>query len=128
MTDILKLGILSVSIVLVAIQFKAIKPEYGLYMTIAVAVIIMTYSFTLIENIIYGIYKLQDYLHMGDYMPVLLKITGISYISEFASDICRDTGYGAIANQIQIFGKLSVLIVSLPIFEILCKTVSGLLG
>ncbi len=127
MTDIVKLGILSVSIVLVAIQFRTIKPEYGIYMTIGVAIIILSYSLSVIGNIIDGIYILQDYLQMGDYMPILLRIIGISYISEFASDICRDTGYGAIANQIQIFGKLSVLAVSIPIFEILCKTVSGLL-
>ena len=41
-------------------------------------------------------------------MPVIVKIVGISYISEFASDICRDSGYAAIGNQIQIFGKLSI--------------------
>ena len=47
---------------------------------------------------------------------------GITYVAEFASGICRDAGYGALGNQIQILGKLSVLGVSMPVFLALFET------
>lgn len=57
-----------------------------------------------------------------------MKIIGITYIAEFASDICKDAGHAAIANQIQIFGKLSVLAVSMPIVLALLETINGFLS
>jgi len=56
------------------------------------------------------------------YLGTLLKMIGITYVAEFASGICRDAGYGALGNQIQILGKLSVLGVSMPVFLALFET------
>jgi stage III sporulation protein AD len=47
---------------------------------------------------------------------------GITYIAEFAAGICKDAGYGAVGTQIEIFGKLSVLAVSMPILLALIET------
>jgi stage III sporulation protein AD len=62
-----------------------------------------------------------------DYFRILLKIIGITYISDFASNICRDAGNSAIAGQIEIFGKISILAISSPIILALLETVYGLL-
>ncbi len=44
-----------------------------------------------------------------------MKVIGITYICEFASGICKDAGYGSVAGQIEILGKLSVIFAGLPI-------------
>ena len=62
------------------------------------------------------------------YIQVLLKIIGITYISEFASDICKDAGYSTIAGQIGVFSKLSILAVSMPIITALMDTIQGFLA
>ena len=62
------------------------------------------------------------------YLTTLLKITGVTYIAEFASGICKDAGYGSIANQIEIFGKLSILAMSMPIVLALLEALQGLLA
>ena len=49
------------------------------------------------------------------YLSALLKMAGITYIAEFASGICKDAGYGSLGTQIEIFAKLSILAVSMPI-------------
>ncbi len=59
---------------------------------------------------------------------MLLKIIGITYISEFAADICRDAGCSAVAGQIGVFAKLSILAVSMPIVSALLQTVQNFLG
>lgn len=124
---ILGVIVLSVCTVLMAVQFKSMKPEYGIYMTIIAAVIIFFFSLGKLRLIFDAIEKIQGYTGFGTYMPVLIKIIGITYISEFASDICKDSGYGTIGSQIQIFGKLSILAVSMPIFESLFNTIDGLI-
>ena len=52
-------------------------------------------------------------------------MTGITYVAEFAASLCRDAGHQAIASQIEIFAKLSLLAVSLPVVTALLDTISG---
>ena len=58
------------------------------------------------------------------YLKILLKIVGIAYIADFAASICRDAGYSAVAGQIELTGKISVLTVSTPIVLALLNTIS----
>ena len=53
---------------------------------------------------------------------------GITYVAEFSSAICKDAGYQSIANQIEIFGKITILVMSLPIILALMKTIQEFLG
>ena len=62
------------------------------------------------------------------YFKILLKIIGITYIAEFASDLCKDAGYATIAGQIQMFGKLSVLAAGIPVLTALLETIRGFLS
>lgn len=124
MSNILQAGVFVICIVMFAIQFKSLKPEYGIYMTVAAAMIIFFYSLSKLQIIFDGIEEIKAFINLGGYMPVIVKIVGISYISEFASDICKDSGYAAIGNQIQIFGKLSILAVCVPIFITLFETIN----
>ena len=62
------------------------------------------------------------------YLEILLKMLGISYLSEFAASLCRDGGYGSAAGQIELFGKLSILVVSMPVVRALLETMGGLLS
>ena len=69
----------------------------------------------------------NDYINTkGDYIKLLLKMTGITYISEFAASICRDCGYGAVASQVEIFARIALLSISLPVIITLLETICGL--
>ena len=73
--------------------------------------------------------KLKECLPVdGSYITTLLKMIGITYIAEFSSGICKDAGYGSLGSQIEIFGKLSVLAVSMPILLALLDTVQQFLA
>ena len=79
--------------------------------------------------IIDGLLEIQNCLPLEvGYIQTLMKIIGITYIAEFASDLCKDAGYQTVAGQIQIFGKLSVLTVSIPILTALLHTIQAFLG
>ena len=62
------------------------------------------------------------------YVAVLLKMIGITYVAEFSSNLCKDAGYQAAAGQIEMFAKLSILALSMPVLLALLETISQFLS
>lgn len=103
--------------VLLAIQFKSGKSEYGIYIAFATSCILFFYAIQKLELILSGIEVLKSYLGGKEsYLLLLFKIIGITYLAEFSADLCKDAGYGTIAGQIELIGKLSILLISIPVF------------
>lgn len=122
------IGILGIITVLFAIQFKNIKPEYSTYIVLVGCVIIFFYSVSMFYDVVRLMKSIIDKTSISyTHITTILKIMGVTYISEFSSDVAKDCGYGALANQIQIFGKITVLAISVPIFEALVQSIGGLL-
>lgn len=125
----IKIGILAVAGVMLALQFKSIRPEISLYLGFAVCVVIFSFSVNGMVKILSEIDSLQKYLSgSSPYFALLLKAVGITYISEFCSSVCKDAGYGAVASQVEIFGKLSVLFMGMPVLAVVVENISALAG
>ena len=108
---VVTVGIIGIMTVLMAVQLKSLNGTLRL------------------KGILEGLQKIQDMIRINPvYLNTLLKMTGITYIVEFASGICRDAGYAALGTQIEIFGKLSILAVSIPVILALLDTLQGFLA
>lgn len=115
--------------VLLAVQFKAGKTEYGIYISIALSLLIFFGILGYLKSIIGTIKTIGSYISMDTaYIGTLLKMLGITYIADFSSNICKDAGYQAISGQIEVFGKLAVLVLSMPILLALLDTIEGFLS
>lgn len=57
------------------------------------------------------------------YVETILKIIGIAYIAEFAAQITKDAGQGAIAAKIEMGGKILILAMAIPILTVLIETI-----
>lgn len=126
--SVVTVGIIGIAAVLMAVQLKSMKGEYGLYLVMTAACVIFFYGTLRLRVILDGLGKIQAMIRLNPvYLNTLLKMTGITYIAEFSSGICKDAGYGALGNQIEIFGKLSILAVSLPVILALLETLQGFL-
>ena len=127
--SVLTIGILGIAGALLAVELKGLKGEYGIYLVAAVGLVIFFYGVTKLKTVIETIRQVQGYIRLNRmYLEVLLKMIGITYIAEFSSGICKDAGYGSLGSQIEIFGKLSVLAVSMPILLALLDTVQQFLA
>lgn len=125
----LQAAMIGIAGVLLALQIKAVKPEFAVYLSIAISVFLLFLAAQRLEIVVESVKLIQNSISIhSSYIQVLLKIIGITYIAEFASDICRDAGYAAIAGQIGVFSKLSILAVSMPIITALLDTIHGFLG
>lgn len=122
-----KIGILGIAVVLLAMPFKNLKKEYSLCISMAGCILIFYYILKKMEQVIHTMEGIMAYLPIeSGYFVILLKIIGITYITEFCSDICNDAGYSTVAGQIAMAGKLTVLGISMPIITTLLELIAGL--
>ena len=128
MTELVKVGFLGIAGVLLAVQFRGSKPEYASYIGLAVSIIIFCFSMRQMETITGPFMKIRSYLSGSeDYLSILFRVIGITYICEFSSDICRDAGYQAVAGQIEVLGKLVVMFAGLPILFAVIEQIQSFL-
>lgn len=124
--EIVKVGLLGLVGVLIAVQFRSQKPEYGVYIGIGVCVLLFGYALRYLGNVAAQFQTLQKYAETGQgYLAVLLRIVGITYICEFSAGICKDAGYQSVAAQIEVLGKLTVMFAGLPIFFAVIEQMEG---
>lgn len=125
----LQIGMIGVAGTLLALQFKSGKSEYGIYISIALSMIVFVGILGHLETLIETMRRIGEFINIDSiYISTLLKMLGITYVSEFSSSICKDTGYQTIAGQIEIFGKLAVFVLSMPVLLALLDTVRGFLS
>ena len=127
--NMLQLGILGVVGVIFALQVKPLKADLSILICIAVSLCIFFAMVGHLEELIGTIRDMMGFVELEySYLGMILKMLGITYVSEFSSAICKDAGYQTIANQIEIFGKLTILVMSLPIILSLMETILEFVG
>ena len=117
-------SVLGIAAVVLAIQLKALRPEYSVYMILTAGLVITFLGISRLEVILDTARTIGSYIGVKQvYLGTLLKMVGITYIAEFAAGICKDAGYSALAAQVEMFGKLSILAVSAPVLLALLETI-----
>ena len=126
--NMVQIGMIGVLGALLAIQFKGGKTEYGIYMSVAVSIVLFLCIVDRLEIFVRTIDEISRYISVDTgYLSTMLKMIGVTYISEFSSSICKDTGYQTIAVQIEVFSKLTILAMGMPILLALLETIQEFL-
>ena len=122
--DIVKVIAVGIITVVAVIILKQIKPELSIFATIAGSLVIIFMILQAVGIVIVDYKSLLDKtgLNSGIFTSVL-KIIGVGYLVEFASDICNDAGVGSISNKILLAGKILIMIMCLPIIKNLLELI-----
>ena len=125
--DILKIASLALLGVFSATLLKNGKGEYSTLVGLAMALIVCGYMVVNLLEVVRTVEQVWKRM-AGDaeFLQVLLRIVGITYISELTSGICKECGYGVLAGQVTMAGKMGVLLAGFPIFMNLLEFVMGL--
>lgn len=122
--DVIQVAALAVAGVLLAVQFKSGKAEYGIYLGAALSILIFFQILGKLNVILEVIKTIGEFLPLNKiFAGTLLKMLGITSVAEFSASICQDAGYQTIARQIEILGKLTILVMSMPILLALLQTI-----
>ncbi len=126
--DIIKISILGITAVLLSQLLKNYKPEYGYYINLAVCICVFLYVMSKLTFLLDYVEQIQDMIHLDPvYLTMILKMIGITYVAEFAVNLCKDAGCQTIAGQIELFAKLSILVISMPVILAFMETIGELL-
>ena len=124
-----QVGIIGVVGAVLAVQLKGGKAEYGIYISVAVSIVLFAFIVDRLGIFISTVDQIASYIDMdAGYLSAMLKMIGITYIAEFSSGICRDAGYQTIAGQIEIFAKLTILALGMPVLLALLETIREFLA
>lgn len=125
----IKFVAIGVGAAILAAWVKTVKAEYSLWIFLAAGVLLSLFAMAKLGTIIEELTYLQSYFSAyGSYFKLLIKIIGITYLSEFSSNLCKDAGANTMASQIELLGKLSILVLCMPIMTSLLQTVDYFLG
>ena len=116
MDEIIKIvGIGLIAVVLIIIV-KQYRPEFALYISLIAGVVIL---YMALDNLTSCINLLKQICEKSGvnskFIGILIKMTGIAFLSEFAISICKDAGEGAIASKVEIGSKAIIISMSIPI-------------
>lgn len=125
----IKVAAIGVCAAVLAVWMKSVKPEYGLWILLVGGILLGLFSVDKLKVVVEELEVLQSFFtSYAGYFKLLLKIIGITYLAEFAVGLCKDAGANAIASQIELFGKLSILVLCVPILSALLETLDQFLG
>lgn len=114
--------------VIISIILKQYKPEYAIYVSIIAGALILLMSIDKLSGIIDLLSNLANKTQINNqFLTILIKITGIAFLSEFAVSVCKDSGESAIASKVELGGKVIIIAISIPIISALLETVLKIL-
>ena len=125
----LRIALAAVGACIVALMLRQIKSEFAIFVPLCAVIIVAACCIARIETIAQLLERLQKLTEIkSEYISILLKMSGIAYIAEITSGICKDCGYNSIAGQVEMFGKLSVIAAGMPVIMALVDSIERCLA
>ncbi len=111
---------------IVTIMLKQYRKEFAFMAILIGGAIILFLSLDTLTGIIDFVRSLNENYNNA-FISILLKITGISILTEYAVSICKDSGESSIANKIDFGGKIIVISMSIPVISTALESLTKLL-
>ena len=126
--DVIKIIGIGFIAVIISIILKQYKPEYAIYVSLIAGALILLMSMDKLSGIIELLNNLASKTQISNqFLTILIKITGIAFLSEFAVSVCKDAGETAIASKVELGSKVIIIAISIPIISALLETVIKIL-
>lgn len=126
--DIIKIIGIGIVALIMIIVLKQYKPEFAVYISLIAGVLILFLVLDKLIGIVSLIEELSNKAGINyEFLGILFKITGIAFLAEFAVSLCKDLGETAIANKIDLGGKVLIIAISIPIISSLLENVLKIL-
>lgn len=122
--DIIKIIGIGLIGLIITIILKQYKPEFSIYISLIAGALILVLALDKLTGIVQLLETMaRKSSFNSQFLMILLKITGIAILTEFAGSICKDAGEGAIAKKIELGGSVLIMAISVPILSELLETI-----
>lgn len=101
---------------MIAFTLRAAHREAGAAVAIAAGLMLFFSAVTQLSAAVETIKTLSQKAGVGDgALTLLMKLTGMAYITEFAAQACRDAGEEGLAAKAALCGKMLLMAQTLPL-------------
>ncbi|MDO4485799.1 MAG: stage III sporulation protein AD [Bacillota bacterium] len=127
--EILKIAAIALTGVLLAAVMKNVNKEITIYIILATVIILFLSIIDKLWEAFRFLEGIYDKVTYGkEFFPVIIKILAVAYITDFTSQLCRDSGEGAIGSKVELAGKVIIFYLALPILAAILELISSLMA
>lgn len=118
----LQICVLAIAGLFAALIVKKDKPEYASLIIMFVGFFIAIRVMLVIGGVVEELEGFEGFISENIvYLKLLLKLVGITYVCDFAANLSKDAGHSALANHIELFGKMAIMVAGLPVIKIMIE-------
>ena len=126
--DIIKIIGIGLVAVIIIVILKQYRPEFAMYVSMGAGILIFALIATKLSGIIDVLKSIANKSSINSkFLVLLIKITGIAILTEFTVSLCKDSGESAIANKVDLGGKVIIMSMAIPIMSSLLETIINIL-
>ncbi|MBO5925364.1 MAG: hypothetical protein J6Q52_03835 [Clostridia bacterium] len=123
--SIISIALISVIIINLVSKYN---PDFSIIATVVAGIILLVSIVGYFTDIVDKFEQIVSVTGINDdIFSVVLKVVGLSYITQFSADICKDFGVNSIAQKVELAGKIAIFTVALPIVSGMISIVMDLL-
>lgn len=112
-----------------ALTVKQYRPELAIAVPVLSAAAILLLCVPYLSSVLTMFQNIAEESGIDTaYVKIVIKIIGVAYICQFASDICKDSGESSIAGKIELGGKVVIITLSMPIIYGLLELTSKIIS
>ena len=99
---------------------------FSLLVCVAGCIVVLLYTINRMRatadifRALFSLTQLEDY-------QVLLKIIGLTILTQTAQDVCLDAGQKALAGKVNLCGRVAVILAALPAMQAVVNILTGIL-
>ena len=102
--------------------------QIKIVLTLVVAAVLLISTIGFVSQIISAVSSLFETANIDNmYLRIIFKSLGVTYLTQFASDYCKDCGENAISSQVLLAGRIAIVVISLPLFKAFAQIVKSLI-
>ncbi len=126
--EIAKIAAIGLIAGVLAVTLKKTNPEIAMQVSIAAGILLFILVVDQLSEAVARIESFTEkYQSFCEGAGIVLKVVGISYIAEFAVQILKDAGEGALSSKVEMAAKVVIMLLTLPLLEEFADMVFSLL-
>ena len=124
--SMLSLMVISLIGVVSAVIIRSYKPEFSFIIILLLSFLFLGWLVTVLAEVKQKFEYLASFFRDNQlYYEILFKITIVTYLCEFTSGLCKDAGYNSISTQIEMAGKVMILLSAIPVIMALIEVIEN---
>ena len=128
MAGYLQMAALVLLAVILILVLKSGNQPLAMVLTLMVSILALVAAMEYLRPVMDFLDRLRQMGNLqGELVTVLLKVTGISVLTEIAALVCADSGNASLGQGLRILSTGVILSLSIPVFQVLLDLVQKIL-